>query len=140
MTALVALLFSLIAPGAGHALTGHWGQAILIGGIFALGKNALLPLSFRLGRVRTLKRALRFLYVCNWCYIALIFYAVISAFWYGFYTQEMYILRACLFAAVVILVQKNTKSKFIFTALCGRAGMWELVQKIYKSPTEEQEK
>lgn len=135
MIALLAVLFSLIAPGAGHALTGDWMQAAVLGGVFALGKTALLPLSLRVFRVRTLKRTLQFFYVCNWCYIALIFYAVIGAFWRGLNVQEIYFLRACLFAVAVILVQKNTKNKFIFTALCAREGVWELLYKMHHSPT-----
>lgn len=136
MIAALSLLFSLIAPGAGHALTGDWAQAIIIGGLFALGKNALLPFSLRVFRVDTLARALKFFYVCNWFQIGLIFYACMSAFWGGLHAREMYFLRACLVAVAIILVQKNTKNKFIFTALCGREGMWELMRKMRKSPTE----
>lgn len=135
MIALLAVLFSLIAPGAGHALTGDWTQAVVLGGMFALGKTALLPFSLRVFRVQTLKRTLQFFYVCNWCYIALIFYAVISALWCGLKAQEIYFLHACLFAVAIILVQKNTKNKFIFASLCGREGVWELLQKMRNSPT-----
>ena len=135
MIALLAVLFSLIAPGVGHALTGDWAQAVLLGGVFALGKTALLPLSLRVLRVQTLKRTLQIFYVCNWCYIALIFYALISAFWRGLNAHEIYFLRACLFAVAIILVQRNTKNKFIFTALCGREGVWGLMQKMHNSPT-----
>lgn len=133
--AALALLFSLIAPGSGHALTGDWTQAIIIGALFALGKNALLPLCLRLFKVQTLRSTLLFFYACNCLQIVLIFYACISAFWYGLQAHEMYFLRACLVAVAIILVQKNTKNKFIFTALCGREGMWELMQKMRKSPT-----
>ncbi len=140
MTAVVAVLFSLIAPGAGHALTGHWVQACVLGGVFSLGKNALLPLSLRLFRVQSLTRTLQFLYVCNWVYIGLIFYAIISAFWCGLHAQKIYFLQACFFAIAIMLVQKNTQHKFIFTALCGREGMWELMQRMRKSPTRNEEK
>lgn len=136
MTALLAVVFSLIAPGAGHALTGNWGQACVIGGLFALGKNALLPLSLRMFRVQQLKRTLQFFYVCNWLYIGLIFYAIISAFWCGLHAQKMHLLTAVLFAFAIILVQKNTQHKIIFTALCGREGIWELLQRMRKSSTE----
>lgn len=135
MIAILAVLFSLIAPGSGHVLVGDWVQAVVLGGVFALGKTALLPLSLRVFRVQTLKRTLQILYVCNCCYIALIFYAVISAFWCGLQTNELYFLRACLFAVAIILVQKNTQHKFIFTALCGREGVYEILQKMRKSPT-----
>jgi len=136
MTALLALLFSLIAPGAGHALTGNYVQAVLIGGLFALGKNALLPLSLRVLKITDLKRTLQFFYVCNWCYILLIFYAVVSAFWCGLQTHEMQFWRAVLCACAIILVQKNTRKKIIFTALCGREGIWELGHKTSSFPTE----
>ena len=140
MIALLAVLFSLIAPGAGHALTGDWTQSVVLGGVFALGKTTLLPLSLRMFRVRTVRRTLQFVYVCNWCYIALIFYAVVSAFGCGLKAQEIYFLHACLFAVAIILVQKNTRNKFIFASLCGREGVYELLQKMHNSPTEKKKK
>ena len=136
MIAFVAVLFSLIAPGAGHALTGNYVQACVLGGLFALGKNALLPLSLRMFRVQSLKRTLQFFYVWNWLYIGLIFYAILSACWQGLHTQKMNLLHAVIFAFVITLLQKNTRNKFIFTALCGREGIWELWQRMHKSQTE----
>ncbi len=135
MTACLALVFSLMAPGAGHALTGNWGQALLLGGIFALGKNALLPLALRLLNVRSLRHTLQAFYVCNWVYIGLILYACASAFWGGLQASNLYFLRAVFFVISVRLVQKNTKSKIIFTALCGREGIYELEQQLRPSPT-----
>lgn len=136
MTAAVAVLFSLIAPGAGHALTGNYVQACVLGGLFALGKTALLPLSLRFFHVQNAKRTLQVFYVWNWLYIVLIFYAIISAFWCGLYAEKMNLFSAVVFAFAIILLQKNTKNKFIFTALCGREGVWELMQQMRKSPTE----
>lgn len=136
MGAALALVMSLIAPGAGHILTGHVWQGVLLGGLFALGKNALLPLVLRVCGVQTLKQTLYIFYAFNWGYVGLILYAVISAFWYGLQAQEIWFLRAVLSAVAVILVYKNTKSKIIFTALCGRSGVFELMQKMRKSPME----
>ena len=138
MTAVVAVLFTLIAPGAGHALTGNYVQACMVGGLFALGKNALLPLSLRLFGVQSKKCALQFFYVWNWLYIALIFYAIISACWCGIYAQKINVWYAIIFAFAIILLQKNTQNKFIFTALCGREGVWEFMQQMHKFPTEKQ--
>ena len=64
MSALFALIFSLMAPGAGHILTGNYGQGIVLGSLFALGKNAFLPLSLRLFGVYTYKRTLHF-FMCG---------------------------------------------------------------------------
>ena len=140
MIAALAVLFSLIVPGAGHALTGNWTQAVVLGILFALGKSALLPLSLRLLRVQTLRGVLKTFYVCNWCYVALIFYAIASAFWCGLHAQHMQLGKAVLFAVMLVLVQKNTQHKFIFTALCGRSGIWELAQKIHKFSSEKARK
>ena len=136
MTAIAALLFTLIAPGSGHALTGNYAQAIVIGLLFALGKNALLPIGLRIFRVTTLKRTLLAFYICNCCYITLIFYALISAFLGALNAHKMFVWQAVLFALMIILIQKNTKSKIIFSALCGRTGVWEIMEKMRKSPTE----
>ncbi len=136
MTAVAALLASLIAPGVGHALTGNYVQAAVLGGLFALGKNALLPLSLRVFRVESLRNTLKFFYACNWCYIALIFYAAISAFWQGLHANAWHVWSALLYAVAIISVYKKTKSKIIFTFLCGRSGVYEWLQKMHQSATE----
>ena len=140
MTMLLAMVFSLIAPGAGHILTGDYEKGLLLGCLFALGKSTLLPLALRLWRVDTLQRTLRFFYVCNVCYMLLIFYAILSAVWRGYYTQQMHFWNAAVFAFCVTLVYKRTQNKFIFTALCGRSGIYELMMKIHQTPTGKQKK
>ncbi len=136
MRAIIALFASLVAPGAGQALTGDWIQAVIIGGLFALGRNALLPLSLRIFRVVSMRSTLKFFYVCNGCYIALIFYAALSAFWQGLHTLEMHGWSALLCAMAIISVYKTTKNKILFTLLCGRSGVYELWQQMHPSPTE----
>lgn len=136
MTLLLALLFTLVAPGAGHLLVGDYAQGVLLGMLFALGKSAFLPLALRVFKVSTVKQTLQFLYVCNWGYIALILYALCSVVWKSFLTQEMHILVAFVGALCIMLVYKRTQNKIIFTALCGRSQVYELVQKMRKSPSE----
>ena len=72
MTVFFALMISLVAPGAGQVLTGHYGEGIVLGLLFALGKSVLLPLVLRVFKVESLKRTLQIFYACNWCYILLI--------------------------------------------------------------------
>lgn len=136
MTAFVAFLFSLVAPGAGHILVGAYAEGFLLGGLFALGKSALLPLMLRAFQITDLKRTLQFFYVCNCCYIALILYAAASSVWRGFYAQQTHFLYALAFAICVTAVYKNTLNAFIFTALCGRSGVYTLLREKQKSPTE----
>lgn len=135
MIAWLALLFSFMAPGAGHLLTGHSTQAVVLGVLFCLGKNVFLPLSLRLFRVHRLETMLRFFYACNWCYIGLIFYAALSAFWLGLRNQELHWVAAFLFALAVVSVYKNTKNKFIFSALCGNNHAWDTLCQMHKTPT-----
>lgn len=136
MTPALCLVFSLIFPGAGQIYAGDYAPGVIIGLLFALGKSALLPLSFRAFKVNGLPRALTFFYVCNCGYIALICVAAAGALWRGFYTPDTHFLYAFLFAAAGIAAYKNTFNKFIFTALCGREGVWEAFAKTRKSPTE----
>ncbi len=136
MTAFISLLFSLVCPGAGQIYAGDYGAGVIIGALFALGKSALLPLSFRVFKVNDLPRALRFFYACNWCYIVLICGASLGAFWRGWNTKDTHFLYAFLFAVAIIAAYKNAFNKFIFTALCGRAGVWEAFVKTRKSTTE----
>lgn len=135
MTFFLAILFSLVAPGAGQILIGNYIEGMVIGILFALGKSTLLPLALRIGNVSTLKRTLAFFYAFNVGYILLILYAIVSAAWHGFYAQEMHVLQAIVFVFSVMLVYKRTQNKFIFTTLCGRSGIYELMQKMRKSQT-----
>ena len=140
MILLLSVFFSLMAPGAGHILIGDYWQGLILGGLFALGKSALLPLAIRIGKIDTVKSVLQFFYVCNMGYILLILYALASAAWSGFYAQEMHVLQALVFIFAVILVYKRTQNKFIFTALCGRSGIYELMMKMRKSQKRKIEK
>lgn len=135
MTETLSLFFSLICPGAGQIYAGDFAAGVLIGVLFALGKSTLLPLCIRLFKVNDVARALQFFYVCNWFYIVLICGAAIGALWRGFYASGSHFLYAVLFAVAVRVAYKNTFNKFIFTALCGRVGVWEVYAKMRKSPT-----
>lgn len=136
MTACVSLILSLVCPGAGQIYAGDYAIGVVIGVLFALGKSTLLPLALRIFKVNDLPRALRFFYACNWGYIALILGASAGAFWRGFYVRDTHFLSAFLFAISVIATYKNTFNKFIFTALCGRKGVWDVLVKMRKSSTE----
>lgn len=136
MTETLCFLFSLVCPGAGQIYAGDFAAGLIISVFFALGKSALLPLAVRAFRVNEPFRALRFFYACNWCYILLIIGAAVGALWRGFYAEGAHFLYAVLFSVCVRLTYKNTFNKFIFTALCGRTGVWELLAKTRKTPTE----
>lgn len=67
MTVFFALLFSLVVPGAGQIFTGHYGEGIALGLLFALGKSVLLPLVLRVFKVESLKRTLQIFYGVIFC-------------------------------------------------------------------------
>ena len=131
----LALLFSLMAPGAGQIFIGKFWQGILFGLLFALGKSALLPLSLRVCKVTQLKQMLQFFYVCNWGYIVLILVAAFSAFLQAAQIEKKYFLATLFFIICVRLIKKQTFNAFIFTALCGRSGVWKILQSMRSSPT-----
>lgn len=131
----LALVFSLMAPGAGQIFIGKFGQGILFGALFALGKSTLLPLSLRACKVTQLKRMLQFFYVCNWCYIILILTAALAAFFQATATEKKYFLATLFFIICVRLTKKQTFNAFIFTALCGRSGVWKILQSVSSSQT-----
>ena len=125
-----------MVPGAGQIFAGHYGEGIVLGLLFALGKSVLLPLVLRVFKVKSLKRTLQIFYACNWCYILLISYAVCSAVWHGFYAQQTHVWYAFLFALAVSLGYRNTLNAFVFTALCGRTGVYSILRQKKQSPTE----
>ncbi|WP_428053422.1 hypothetical protein [Candidatus Avelusimicrobium stercoris] len=140
MTSFFALVFSLVAPGAGQIFTGHYAEGIILGVAFALGKSVGLPLLLRVFKVSSLKRTLQFFYACNWCYILLIAYAVCSAVWHGFYAQHTHAWYAILAATAISLAYRNTLNAFVFTALCGRTGVYSILRQKKQSPTGKIEK
>lgn len=136
MTPALALLFSLVAPGAGQILNGDFAQGILLGALFAFGKSVLLPLMLRILRVTRLKTTLQIFYIFNLGYMLLILYAAVESFVRGFFSTQFYFWPAVLCAVAVTLAQKNTFNAFVFTALCGRAGVYSILRKGKQTPTE----
>lgn len=136
MTPALALLFSLVAPGAGQILNGDFVHGMLLGALFAFGKSVLLPLMLRILRVTRLKTTLQIFYIFNLGYMLLILYAAVESFVRGFFSAQFYFWPAVLCAVAVTLAQKNTFNAFIFTALCGRAGVYSILRKGKQTPTE----
>lgn len=129
MISFLVVFFSFIAPGMGQIFLGNYKEGILWGIFFALGKSAILPLFLRIFRVEKLKTTLKIIYIFNWLYIALICCASISAFHGGKYLTDRNWLYAILFAVMITLVYKNTLNNFVFTSLCGRKDVFDLVKK-----------
>ena len=136
MIPLLALFFSLVAPGAGHVFVGKFTQGIVIGIFFALWKSALLPLGIRVFRLSMLQPLLKFLYVCNLLYIMLVCYAVFSAFWYGLKGGTTHFWYAVVFSVCVMVTYKKTFNRVIFTLLCGRTGVYEILCNLKNISTE----
>jgi len=136
MIKLVAVFFTLIAPGAGHVLSGHYTQGAVIGLLFAVGRSGLLPLVLRALNVQTERGLLQTFYAFNWFYIVLIWYAIIDSFLQTKSNAPLHFLQAIFCAACILVAYKNTFCKFIFEALSARRGAYELYLKIKKLPSE----
>jgi len=136
MIRLIALLFSLMAPGAGHIFIGHYVQGVLLGLLFVLGRSGLLPLALRVFKVRTEKNLLYAFYLSNWFYIVLILYAAISAFLQTKPNNQIHFLYALVSVICISIAYKKTFSRFIFTALCGRRDVYEFYLKNKRISTE----
>ena len=133
---LVAILFSLIAPGAGHIFAGDYVQGAVLGALFVLGRSGLLPLALRVLKVQSVKGMLQAFYTCNCFYITLIFYALVSSFLQTKSNAPVHFFYALIFAICVSAAYKKAFSKFIFSAICGRTGAYEFYLKNRKSPSE----
>lgn len=136
MNPVLALAFSLIAPGSGQILNGQYGKGVVLGVLFALGKSAILPLFIRFFGISSEQGILRTLYAANWLSVLVIVYALADAVYDSFVLPGGRILTAVLAAFMIVAVYKNTFNNFIFTSLCGRAGIYPLLRRAKKSPTE----
>lgn len=133
---LLAVLFSLVAPGAGNIFAGDYAQGAVLGLLFVLGRSGLLPLALRAFKVQTFKGVLQAFYTCNCFYITLIFYAIVSSFLQTKSNAPVHFLYAIIFAICISVAYKKAFSKFIFTAICGREGVYEFYLKNKKLPSE----
>ena len=136
MLKLCAVVFTLIAPGAGDILAGNDAHGLTVGLLFVLGRSGILPLMLRALRVRTQRRALQCFYACNWLYIVLIFYALVHSFLQTKNNASAHFFHAFVAAICISFAYKKTFCNTIFTALCGRSGLYEFYLKNRKSPTE----
>lgn len=136
MNPILAFVFSLVAPGSGQILNGQYGKGLVLGVLFALGKSAVLPLFIRFFGISSRRGVLRTLYAANWLTVLVIVYALVDAVYDAFVLPGGQILTAVLAALMIVAVYKNTFNNFIFTALCGREGIYPLLRPVKKSPTE----
>lgn len=132
----LALLFSLMAPGAGHILGGDYTQGVVLGVLFVLGRSGLLPLALRMLNVQSKRGLLRAFYACNWFYILLILYAAVSAFLQTKSNTSAHFLYAIFSVICISVAYKKTFSAFIFSAICGRKNAYAFYLQNRKSPTE----
>ena len=68
MNGIIALFLSMVAPGAGQIFNGDYWLGALLGGMFALGKTAVLPLLVRGLRLKREESILKLFYWFNWLY------------------------------------------------------------------------
>lgn len=138
MNGIWAFLISLVAPGAGQIFNGQYGLGVLLGGMFALGKTALLPLLVRLLKIRTEVAALRLVYWFNWAYGLCVLFAIFQAAVVGFEQTQRHPWTALISAFAIVCVYKNTMKEVLFEALCGRAGIYQLIRPVRKSALKSQ--
>lgn len=138
MNGIWAFLISLVAPGAGQIFNGQYVLGVLLGGMFALGKTALLPLLIRLLKIRTEVAALKLVYWFNWAYGLCVLFAIFQAAVVGFEQTQRHPWTALISAFAIVCVYKNTMKEILFAALCGRTGMYQLIRPVRKSAAKSQ--
>lgn len=138
MNGIIALFLSMVAPGAGQIFNGDYWLGALLGGMFALGKTAVLPLMVRGLRLKTEESILKLFYWFNWLYSVCVLFAIVQATVRGFGVTVTHPWTAVLCALMIISVYKNTQKEILFSALCGRRGLYQVLRPVRKSPTESQ--
>ncbi len=138
MNGIIALVLSMVAPGAGQVFNGDYWLGAALGGMFALGKTALLPLSVRVLRVQTEEGLLKLFYWFNWLYSLCVLFAIVQAGARGFGGAQSHPWTGVLSAFMIVAVFKNTHKEILFSALCGRRGLYEIIKPNRKSTSESQ--
>jgi len=140
MSAFLAGVLSLIAPGAGQIFVGEFTEGIIIGLLFVFVKPVILPLIIRFARVTKLRGVLKLLYACNFFYMALILYALVRAVWSAISSADFYFWYALVACVCVVFTYKNIFNEFIFSSLCARTEIYNWARGKNISPTDKTEK
>ncbi len=138
MNGFIALILNMVAPGAGQIFNGDYWLGAALGILFALGKTALLPLMVRAFKVRSEEAILKLFYWFNWFYSLCVLFAIVQGTARGFSVTVTHPWTAVLCAFMIVSVYKNTHKEILFSALCGRRGLYEVLVVARKSPTESQ--
>lgn len=138
MNGFLALLLSMIAPGSGQIFNGDYWLGAALGVMFSLGKTALLPLMVRAFKVRSEEGILKLFYWFNWLYSLCVLFAIVQATACGFSVSIVHPWTAVLCAFMIVSVYRNTHKEILFSALCGRRGLYQILLPVRKSPSESQ--
>lgn len=136
MKPVIALLLGLCAPGAAQIFNGEFTKGIVFGVLFALGRSVFLPLCLRIFSIRSERAVLLTFLWANRLFVGVILYALVDGVYQAFFVSQTYGWSAVLSAVMIVAVSKNTFKNFLFTALCGRAGLFEILVPKRISPSE----
>lgn len=140
MNPLIALLLGLCAPGSAQIFNGQYAKGIMLAALFALGRSVLLPLCVRTFSIRSERAVLLTFLWANRLYIGVILYALLDGFYNAFFVSVTHGWTAVLSAIMIVTVSKNTFKNFLFTALSGCEGLFEILSPERFSPSEKKEK
>ena len=140
MSAFLAGLLSLVAPGSGQILIGNFTEGIIIGLLFIFTKPVIIPLIIRFARITKLRSVLKLLYACNLFYMALIIYALVRSILSAWHVDDWYVWYALIFIFCTTITYKNIFNEFIFSALCARTEIYNWARGKANSPTEKTKK
>lgn len=126
MNGALAVLFSLMAPGAGQAYNGQFVKAGIIIFFFALGKSFVLPLMLRFFARGRERRGLKIIFGFNIFYILFVVGAIIDAYAFSSSKNSSFILCFVL-VLCARAVQINTLNENIFFMLCGNINYFSFV-------------
>lgn len=127
MNPIITLFLGLMAPGAAQIFNGQYAKGIVFGALFALGRSVALPLCVRAFSIRSERAVLLTFLWANRLYVAVIFYALLDGFYNSFFVSQTHAWSAVISAVMIVAVSKNTFKNFLFTMLCGRAGLYEIL-------------
>ncbi len=104
VNSLIALLFSLICPGAGQMFYGDFVKVIIFSFIFVFGKIVVLPLLIRIFRITKPEKILKFAYVFNIFYICVIVLSIIDAVFFTFRLEVVLNIKKIIFVSIYCVV------------------------------------
>lgn len=126
----IAIILSLLAPGAGQVYNGHYFKATAFAVIYAMLMTVIFPLFIRIFKITDIQKMLAAAKTFNIIVICAVLISVADAgisAWFKAGVTKTDIIASLIYVFAVVTIHKNLKNAFLITALSGNGLISDIV-------------